>query len=74
MHYALEADLGVNLAGVAVILEATLSFLGAGVPPPAPSWGSMIAGGRDYIAGAWWLSILPGLAIMLVVFAIVAPP
>jgi peptide/nickel transport system permease protein len=55
--------------GVVVILEATLSFLGAGVPPPTPTWGNMIAGGRDYIADAWWLSVFPGLAITVVVLA-----
>jgi peptide/nickel transport system permease protein len=55
--------------GVIVILEATLSFLGAGVPPPTPTWGNMIAGGRDYIADAWWLSVFPGLAITIVVLA-----
>ncbi|HVA26106.1 MAG TPA: ABC transporter permease [Chloroflexota bacterium] len=55
--------------GVIVILEATLSFLGAGVPPPTPTWGNMIAGGRDYIADAWWLSVFPGLAVTIVVLA-----
>ncbi len=53
--------------GIVILLEATLSFLGAGVPPPTPAWGSMVADGRDRLAVAWWISTIPGLAIMLVV-------
>jgi peptide/nickel transport system permease protein len=55
--------------GSVILLEASLSFLGAGVPPPAPAWGTLVAGGRDTIAGAWWVSTIPGLAILLVVIA-----
>jgi peptide/nickel transport system permease protein len=55
--------------GVVVLAEASLSFLGAGIPPPTPSWGQMVAEGRGKIASAWWLSLLPGLAITLVVLA-----
>jgi peptide/nickel transport system permease protein len=55
--------------GWVIIVEASLSFLGAGVPPPTPSWGSMIAEGRDYIASAWWVSFFPGLAILVTVLA-----
>ena len=55
--------------GWVIIVEASLSFLGAGVPPPTPTWGSMIAEGRDYIASAWWVSFFPGLAILLTVLA-----
>ena len=55
--------------GIVILLEATLSFLGAGVPPPTPAWGSMVADGRDRLAGAWWISTLPGLAIVAVVMA-----
>lgn len=51
---------------VAVIAEASLAFLGLGRPPPAPSWGSMLTVGKDYIASAPWLSIWPGLCIFLV--------
>ena len=51
---------------VAVIAEASLSFLGLGRPPPAPSWGSMLTVGKDYIATATWLSVWPGLCIFLV--------
>lgn len=50
-----------------IISEATLSFLGLGVPPPNPSWGGMVSEGRQYLWVAWWLSTFPGLAIMLTV-------
>ena len=51
--------------GIVILLESTLSFLGAGVPPPTPAWGSMVADGRDKLAGgAWWISTFPGVAIM----------
>jgi peptide/nickel transport system permease protein len=55
--------------GFVIIVEASLSFLGAGIPPPTPSWGQMVADGRSHIASAWWLAVLPGAAIMLVVLA-----
>ena len=55
--------------GFVIIVEATLSFLGAGVPPPTPTWGQMVAGGRTYIETAWWISLFPGLAIALVVLS-----
>jgi peptide/nickel transport system permease protein len=55
--------------GFVIIVEASLSFLGAGIAPPTPSWGQMVADGRGHIAGAWWLSVVPGAAIMLVVLA-----
>jgi peptide/nickel transport system permease protein len=55
--------------GVVILAEASLSFLGAGIPPPTPSWGQMVAEGRGKIASAWWLSLLPGLAITMVVLA-----
>jgi peptide/nickel transport system permease protein len=50
-----------------VLLEAGLSFLGLGIQPPRPSWGNMLAEGRDYLSNAWWLATVPGLAISLVV-------
>ncbi len=53
-----------------ILAEATLSFLGLGVQPPDASWGLMIADGHDYIARAWWLVTLPGLAIALTVFGV----
>ena len=56
--------------GIVILLEAILSFLGAGVPPPTPAWGSMVADGRDRIATAWWISTIPGLAITLTVLAL----
>jgi peptide/nickel transport system permease protein len=55
--------------GWLIIVESSLSFLGAGIPPPTPSWGSMIAEGRDYVTRAWWVSFFPGLGIMLTVLA-----
>ena len=55
--------------GIVILLESTLSFLGAGVPPPTPAWGSMVSDGRDRLAVAWWISTMPGLAIMLVVLS-----
>ena len=56
--------------GVVIIAEASLSFLGVGVPPPEPAWGSMLADGRSMLmVGDWWLTIFPGLCIMLVVLA-----
>ncbi|MFD1912168.1 ABC transporter permease [Halodurantibacterium flavum] len=56
--------------GIVIVLEASLSFLGVGVPPPAPSWGSMVAEGRSYIASAWWLCMIPGMAILITVMAV----
>ncbi len=55
--------------GIVILLEATLSFLGVGIPRPTPAWGVMVADGRDYVARAWWLSTFPGLAIVIVVLA-----
>jgi peptide/nickel transport system permease protein len=55
--------------GYVIIVEASLSFLGAGIPPPTPAWGSMIAEGREFVTSAWWASGLPGLAILMVVLA-----
>jgi peptide/nickel transport system permease protein len=49
----------------AILAEAALSFLGIGVPPPAPSWGNIVAEGRDYAVEAWWIMLFPGLAISL---------
>jgi len=53
-----------------ILMEATLSFLGLGIQPPLPSWGSMASDGRVYISAAWWLCTFPGLAIMLVVLSV----
>jgi peptide/nickel transport system permease protein len=56
--------------GYVILVEASLSFLGAGIPPPTPAWGSMVAEGRDYITRAWWVSFFPGAAIMLIVLSL----
>jgi peptide/nickel transport system permease protein len=55
--------------GWAIMVEAALSFLGAGVPPPTPTWGGMIADGRNYVDTLWWISVFPGIAVMLVVLS-----
>jgi peptide/nickel transport system permease protein len=55
--------------GLVILTEASLSFLGAGIPPPTPSWGQMVADGRAKVASAWWISIIPGVAITMVVIA-----
>ena len=56
--------------GIVILLESVLSFLGAGVPPPTAAWGSMVSDGRDRLAGFWWISTFPGLAIMLTVMSL----
>ncbi|MFH1140700.1 MAG: ABC transporter permease [Chloroflexota bacterium] len=48
-----------------ILAEALLSFLGAGIPPPTPSWGNMIADGREYLRDAWWIAVFPGVCIVL---------
>jgi len=55
--------------GLVILTEASLSFLGAGIPPPTASWGQMVADGRAKVASAWWISIIPGVAITMVVIA-----
>jgi peptide/nickel transport system permease protein len=55
--------------GWAIVVEASLSFFGAGIPPPAPTWGGMVAEGRKYVETLWWVSVFPGIAIMLVVLS-----
>jgi peptide/nickel transport system permease protein len=62
--------LGTLQLGVVIIAEATLSFLGVGVPPPQPAWGLMLADGKKgLMAGYWWLTVLPGGCIMMMVLA-----
>jgi peptide/nickel transport system permease protein len=56
--------------GFVIVLEASLSFIGVGIPPPTPSWGVMVADGRGLIEQAWWISILPGLAILVTVISL----
>ena len=53
-----------------ILVEASLSFLGLGVPPPTPTWGGMVADGRNYIVTAWWVSVFPGIAIFVTVLVI----
>ena len=62
--------LGTLMLGVVVVTEAALSFLGVGVPPPKPAWGLMLADGKKgLMAGYWWLTVLPGCCIMLMVLS-----
>jgi peptide/nickel transport system permease protein len=62
--------LGTLMLGVVIVTEAALSFLGLGVPPPKPAWGSMLADGKKgLMAGYWWLTVLPGCCIMLMVLS-----
>lgn len=56
--------------GWVVLMEASLSFLGLGVQPPTATWGGMVAGGRDYIFQAWWITAFPGIAIFLLVMGV----
>ena len=56
--------------GYVIVLEAALSFLGVGIPPPTPSWGVMVSDGRGLIEQAWWVSILPGIAILVTVLSL----
>ena len=55
--------------GFVIVIESTLSFLGAGIPRPNPAWGLMVADGRELIVSHWWVAFFPGLAIMLVVLS-----
>jgi peptide/nickel transport system permease protein len=62
--------LGTLMLGVVIITEASLSFLGVGVPPPEPAWGLMLSDGKQSLmVGRWWLSVLPGICIMLMVLS-----
>jgi len=53
-----------------ILAESTLSFLGMGILPPTPSWGSIMNEGRDYIWSAWWIETFPGIAIVITVSGI----
>jgi peptide/nickel transport system permease protein len=53
-----------------ILFESTLSFLGLGVQPPTPSWGAMLAKGRELLNTAWWISVFPGAALMLTILAV----
>jgi len=56
--------------GIIVLVESTLSFIGLGVQPPTPSWGNMIAEGKDFLLDGWWMSFFPGMAIVFLVVSI----
>jgi peptide/nickel transport system permease protein len=56
--------------GQAVIWASGLSFLGLGVPPPSPEWGALLDSGRDYVTAAWWLEVMPGLAIVILALSV----
>ena len=56
--------------GHVILVEASLSFLGAGMPPPEPSWGVSVSDGRGLIATGWWIALFPGLAIVVTVLAV----
>ena len=62
--------LGSLMAANLILFEASLSFLGLGVPPPAPSWGGMVFQGLEYVSTAWWVPVFPGVAVMLTVLGI----
>lgn len=62
--------LGTLRMGFFIVTEASLSFLGLGIQPPTPAWGSMVAEGRDVMLTAWWVSTIPGLAIVLLVLSL----
>ncbi|MWV29514.1 ABC transporter permease [Rathayibacter iranicus] len=63
---AVLATLGI---GQAIVWASALSYLGLGAEPPAPEWGAMLSAGRTYLASAWWLTVFPGLAIVLTTIA-----
>src|SRR5690625_5042587 len=56
--------------GYYMVLEASLSFMGVGIPPSIPAWGSMIADGRGILFIAWWVSTIPGIALLVLVLSI----
>ena len=56
--------------GNLILAEATLSFLGAGIPPPTPAWGVLISEGREYVSTTWWQTVFPGFGIFLVVMSL----
>ena len=56
--------------GLMILFEAGLSFLGLGIQPPAPSWGSIMSAGRQYVERAWWLTVFPGLGLFTVVVCV----
>jgi peptide/nickel transport system permease protein len=62
--------LATMMVASAILAEAAVSFLGAGVPPPTPTWGGMLSDGRQYMSsGEWWMTVFPGAAIFVTVMA-----
>lgn len=62
--------IGTFSMATAILAEASLSFLGLGVPPEIPTWGGMLAEGRSYVVGAWWIAVFPGLGIFITVLGL----
>ena len=62
----MQLSLGMSFA---ILTEAGLSFLGLGIQPPTPAWGSMLGEGREYMTVAWWMTTFPGLAIFFTVLS-----
>jgi peptide/nickel transport system permease protein len=56
--------------GLMILFEAGLSFLGLGIQPPAPSWGSIMSAGRQYVERAWWLTVFPGIGLFALVVCV----
>jgi peptide/nickel transport system permease protein len=61
---------GTLYLGRMIIIEASLSFLGVGVPPPTPTWGGMLSDGRTFLDTAWWIAFFPGIVLMLTVLGV----
>jgi peptide/nickel transport system permease protein len=55
-------------AGAALVVAASLSFIGLGVQPPVPEWGAILSQSRDYVFAAWWMGMFPGLAVFFTVY------
>ena len=76
LHHVLPNSYGPVLSmtalqfGLSILWITALSFLGFGAPPPQPEWGLLVSEGRDYLASSWWMTILPGLVIVLTVLSI----
>ena len=62
--------LGTLYLGRMIIIESALSFLGVGVPPPTPTWGGMLAHGREFLDTAWWIAFFPGVVLMITVLSV----
>lgn len=62
--------IGTLYLGRMIIIESALSFLGVGVPPPTPTWGGMLAHGREFLETAWWIALFPGIILMITVLSV----